>query len=402
MNGEMGMETALKAHLMTYDNQPEQLLRYHPNRYYQSREFFGPLYNYYRSAENKEGILSVDAFDELAHRFISNHWRPTLLTLPLELRPKGISRLSQEVSLFSHVARFQKCGRNIFHFSPALKDLLLLTDVDDVFWHSIKLPYPSIYIWFGQREGWSFVGSEYSVDGAYVSEIFGQGIEILVTTYRAGLDYSKPINFVLYRDAYYYVPFQNGPDSTVGQSLSEALRDDSFNIDWTVPPIDEDTTRLAARAGVEVVQAEEPSQRRTARENVSGLPVFREVLRLIINCLCYLSSPGSEVQQRFPEETLEKEYRLAPDETEKQRVIKRAGREGFTRINFCGLSLERSAEQLPTGREVAAHWRRGHWRNQAFGESRAEHKLLWIRPTLVRKDKASEAVSGHIYRVTQQ
>lgn len=30
-----------------------------------------------------------------------------------------------------------------------------------------------------------------------------------------------------------------------------------------------------------------------------------------------------------------------------------------------------------------AHYRRGHWRLQAFGEERKQHKLLWIQPTIV-------------------
>src|SRR5690606_23423205 len=29
------------------------------------------------------------------------------------------------------------------------------------------------------------------------------------------------------------------------------------------------------------------------------------------------------------------------------------------------------------------HVRRAHWRNQAYGPKRSQHKLLWIHPTLV-------------------
>ncbi len=31
-----------------------------------------------------------------------------------------------------------------------------------------------------------------------------------------------------------------------------------------------------------------------------------------------------------------------------------------------------------------AHWRRGHWRNQAIGEGRQQRKLTWIKPTLIK------------------
>lgn len=33
------------------------------------------------------------------------------------------------------------------------------------------------------------------------------------------------------------------------------------------------------------------------------------------------------------------------------------------------------------------HWRRGHWRRQAVGPGRAERRLQWIRPMLIRADR---------------
>jgi hypothetical protein len=39
----------------------------------------------------------------------------------------------------------------------------------------------------------------------------------------------------------------------------------------------------------------------------------------------------------------------------------------------------------PTGAHASprVHWRRGHYRRQAFGPERAERKTIWIEPTLV-------------------
>ena len=45
-------------------------------------------------------------------------------------------------------------------------------------------------------------------------------------------------------------------------------------------------------------------------------------------------------------------------------------------------------EPVPTGREVAAHWRRGHWRNQHFGPGNVSVKMIFINPVLVRSDRA--------------
>lgn len=38
-----------------------------------------------------------------------------------------------------------------------------------------------------------------------------------------------------------------------------------------------------------------------------------------------------------------------------------------------------------------AHWRRGHWRNQAHRPQLSLRKLIWIRPTLVAADHAGAA-----------
>jgi hypothetical protein len=46
--------------------------------------------------------------------------------------------------------------------------------------------------------------------------------------------------------------------------------------------------------------------------------------------------------------------------------------------------------------DISPHWRRGHWRNQPFGEKLSEKKLIWIKPTIVNKEKG-EPIKGHIY-----
>jgi hypothetical protein len=49
-----------------------------------------------------------------------------------------------------------------------------------------------------------------------------------------------------------------------------------------------------------------------------------------------------------------------------------------------GAARERGEGQSTTGRAtVRTHWRRGHLRNQAYGEARALRKILWIEPVLV-------------------
>lgn len=46
-----------------------------------------------------------------------------------------------------------------------------------------------------------------------------------------------------------------------------------------------------------------------------------------------------------------------------------------------------SAHGTPAGRCVRPHWRRGHWRRQSCGIGRLDHRLIFIRPLLIRADR---------------
>ncbi|SRR6266487_447058 len=383
-----------------------ELLKYHPNRYTQSRPFFRPLFNVFRQSADASGILPDFAFIRICEKLIVEYWNPELERFPLEQRPDNPTQLvTGEQSMFAHVAQFTFCGRNIFHLSPTLTALLRITDVDDVLWSSIRLPYPAFYVWFGPQQEWHFGNGRYCADGAYVSAVPNDGgIQIFVTTVEPEVEYSQPPSFTIHRDFYYYISFQfTDANETVGTTLARTVGTDAdFQRGFQPPQIDPETARFAHERGITLLQKspEETAQAKTVEERIADLPVFRQVLRLLINGLCYLSSPSREVVRRYPQATNQVLAQAAAAAREK-RERRRLRQEGYTEINFCGESLEREYGTGITGKELFPHWRRGHWRNQACGPARSEHRLMWIRPTLVRKDKQSEgAVAGHIYRVS--
>jgi len=208
----------------------------------------------------------------------------------------------------------------------------------------------------------------------------------------------------LQEDRYYYFPFRvASPEVTVGDTFKHTVgTDDDFKEDWAPVQASLEAQRMARQAGVDLRNrtAGETAQGQKIRERQEWLPVFRQALKLVVNCLCYLSSPSREVADRYPESELTRRIAEAPTPLERARARNRATREGYTLIHFCGDSLEHETPSMPSGRELSAHWRRGHWRNQAFGQGRSEHKLIWIRPTLVRKDKAADVIPGHKYDVS--
>jgi hypothetical protein len=55
-------------------------------------------------------------------------------------------------------------------------------------------------------------------------------------------------------------------------------------------------------------------------------------------------------------------------------------------VHLCSPRLSDPTEGH-SGHEVEPHWRRGHWRLQPHGTGLSLLKLIWIRPTIVRRDK---------------
>lgn len=385
-----------------------ELLRYHPNRFAASRDYFQTLYSLWRGSAPPYGVVSMSQFEGLNETFIRQFWNMHLSTIPLAERPRNTKRAGEEISMFCHAASFFHGGRNIFHFSRGLTELLKLTDVADVLWDPIKLPYSRFYLWFGPQSELWFRDPGHLADGAYVNEIPRRGgrvIDLMVTTASADSPSQDEWNYVLNDDPYYYFSFDTGgPGSTVGQTLQKTVdTSNNFNKDWPRAEIHPAAEQLAAAHGKRLrrLPREQTAQGQKVQEMLEGLPVFREVLKLIMNCLCYLSSPSREVVARFPDSGITRAMTGGSTPLERARARNRAVREGYTRIHFCGDSLNHEVGAVPTGRELSAHWRRGHWRNQAVGPGRSERKLIWIRPTLVRKDRADGGIPGHLYDVDQ-
>lgn len=72
---------------------------------------------------------------------------------------------------------------------------------------------------------------------------------------------------------------------------------------------------------------------------------------------------------------------------------------GYTKLKLCGLNLKKQSTEHIDKNSIRPHWRRGHWRQQPYGEELKKKKIIWIRPTLVSQDKGSPE-TGHIYQVS--
>jgi hypothetical protein len=95
-----------------------------------------------------------------------------------------------------------------------------------------------------------------------------------------------------------------------------------------------------------------------------------------VNALCYVSAYPDDITTAWPEETSPrlKGKALLGKAKEQKRARCKLEALGYVPVHICGQQLagQIGAHVSPaTGlRHVTTHWRRGHWRNQAFGPGR--------------------------------
>lgn len=383
-------------------------LIYHPQRYREMRPFFQSLYRIFRNGCTPEGMPLASGMIAVNQKMIE-FWNQELDRLPFDDRPESMKRLNEEISIFSHVASCFYTGRNIFHLQPALTSMLRDTNVEEIEWRAIHLPYPRFYVWFGKQVDWPLDIAHY-VDGAYVESTAGRGIQITLTSIADVYPEWQNQNFVLDFDPYYYASFRFEPNSavTVGQSLVEMLKtDESFHPDQEAG-VSEDQVGQFVMQGIKVVSKsyEESARYEALLEHQASLPVFLQALRLVINGLCFLSAEPDDIVTAFPKEALDtlggrSEQGDVPREMG-HKEVRTLHRLGYSEVHFCGNKFVQAAQyHTATGSEMPPHHRRAFWRNQPYGPGQTLRKPAYVRATVVRKDRLPEGedAPGHTYLV---
>lgn len=370
--------------------------RYHPERYRKSRPFAKQVA---RVMADNRGIPSYNLLQELIDT-VNKAYNNTILSLPLESRPNNIQGLMHENSIAMHYANFCSYGRQIFHFNNEITQQFSSTDIDEVIPDNIRLPYDVLYLSFGKQTNLDLWGKGFFVDGAYITWHEDSGLEIMLTTIDENYgNKSNEFDWIFCPERYYYLPLATGGSSKSIAELADTALKESLSKErkaLSQPPTVE-------FKGKKILNRRAESASLHIEELQEGYPTFREALRLVINGLCYLSAYPDDIQQGWPEDTPDSMLKkLKQSKTPKaaRRTTSKLTSMGFVKIHYCGKAFKRSASSLSSNREVHAHWRRGHWRNQAYGPHLSRHKLLWIMPVIVRKDKAEDQnLQGHIYLI---
>ena len=305
-------------------------------------------------------------------------------------------RYDRQVSLMMTMAawyaRFVYYGKQIFELTPELAEEFLHTDVDAILAGDIVLPFPVIYLHWGAQPELRLPDG--SPEGAYVQEVKPGQVEVNVCL-------AQP-DFAPYRHAWL-------EERGSGMSLTLVLGQKELPIEDVIAQ-SMDFSKLDTAP--ETARADDESDRHYIERNVQLISGQREaasqILRIVANALIYIDQSGGQGRTRWPDDApkgmLAKLEGTAKSSKQEKKLLSQLSSMGYSPVRLFGEELGQRPPlegATATGRTVAAHWRRGHWRRQAFGPGRTERKLIRIRPVWVGAGPAgsAEGEPGRAYQV---
>jgi hypothetical protein len=270
-----------------------------------------------------------------------------------------------------------------FHIRESLFDRLILTDIDDSLpCRSLRLPFPACYFQLERPR------TDFSVPNSETGEHPWEGVYLL--------EYERST----------YLGFnEDGTDSEregrvilimfIGRTKDGDPDNDAT---WSIPLFMSEEAKLSEELARLI-------QSRTYRAARMGEPPYsprdielmHQMVQQTARVMLYLSCAQARTE-------------LVPARTELLKKVERAGpgkkskllRQAARTYDFIQVGPERFLTPLPHqsgGRSVIAHLRRGHFRNQRYGEKLGMSKLMWIEATMVNAEKPDEGAKLKDYRV---
>ena len=285
--------------------------------------------------------------------------------------------LSREAPIAQTLVTLAWNDTPLYDMSPALLDALARSDPGDMRLADLRSPNHIYFLNWGPQDD-LLVNARHPVEGAIVAAFDDHWHVALVARQdESWLSMTARDNFLLkFPPSAYWLPFQRAVDAALDAGLQEI--DDVYRAsqegrnDWGMSEVIRDQLQTELQLNT---------------------PVLKKALELAGNCIAYLTAYPQDSrfdwEEDAPKAMLEK---LTRGGKEAARTASKLKNSGFLQIHRVGLDFQRSVDEAERHHHDAhvgshlsprPHWRRGHWRHQAFGPELAERKLLWVRPTRV-------------------
>lgn len=328
--------------------------------------------------------------------FVQKDLFPLLLREIQQLgKPPGPGPGQAEISNVQIYGGYQDSGRIIFDVRQELSRSLLATDSTEIPCEAVAFPMRSFYLHFGSGSGLRDNGLE--IEGAFVQHL-EEDKAMLIDLVPAGAFSYKTFWQLPMGEPLTGVRIDlNNPSESVSAALDRSIDDVMTRNRSIFAQIAQMERQLTEQYG-EVVKVPSPVENLADKREL-----LHRAIQLVLNTLFFLVAAPEDVQEDWEEE--------APAEVVAQLHSEKFGTrktaennlssQGYVRVRFIGRHYAGSAEAkavseaMGTGRTMATHLRRGHFRAQPYGPERTLRKTVFIAPVVVNAGKCETA--GRIY-----
>ena len=348
-------------------------LAFFPARFRQSRPYAAALAENLRSLK-LIGALNPKSSFEAAGRLCARALFADKDKAKAQEQQEDVAAFAKEMMQALAWGQWLLDGAQIYAFAPELAEALLHSDTGSVCIHDLNFPFQSAYFHFGTQCGLPFADTGLLAEGAYALWST-QSLRIVLCAGSAGPD-PRPWSARAFDALDLRIPSE-----LYGLPLREACRQ-ALGADLA------DLDRAEARLGDPGASLAAGSMRQSLSENYES---WAKACELICNGLCFLSGYPEDALRRWQEGApaallSQCSHPLSPKARSKAASKLRAL--GFSQITELGGAFAQALRSREAGaagahRSPRAHWRKGHWRMQAFGRALQERKLVWIAPAMV-------------------
>lgn len=355
----------------------------HPERYLSKRAYISNLLKLCSDFDpnGKEAIL-------FANEKLVQEYNRSLSIIPIHERaekiPSPTNIMNEEVSLFIGYLRFKNSGSNIFNISDKLMEMFENTEVGNIELEHIKFPYNRFYLSFSAQNDYnlSLNDSEKSlIDGVYIEKM-AHSISFRFTSLNSKKTSTN--HWLLNREETFFLGLQFENEKT---TVNEAIQAEYDRQKEDLSKFDD----MAFEGEIDGVKINMPDtderkavQKKRYKRMENGFNLFPRLAKIAFNALCFLASDHKQIQSQYsknaPVKLIEKLGKTKNKE-EVKKIKAEIKKVQYTKIILCDLRQEANKSNEQTGKEIATHWRRGHWRKQPYGENNSQIKLIWIYPT---------------------
>jgi len=308
----------------------------------------------------------------------------------------GPGPLQSEIVNIQVFGAYHEAGRVIFDIAPGLTSSLALTDADAIPCGELPLPGAAFYIHFGTSSG--LFADGYEVEGAFVHHAEEKLMVDLVprawgSQHFFALPMGEPVVGVSVD--------MSDPAKTITDALTDSIRSIMEANASMFAQIAEVEAKLTAQYG-EVIKVPTPVERLDDKE-----PLLKKALGLIVNVLFFLAAEPGDIVDAWGRDTPREPLDALSSTVMPGRVKSIENsllKAGYRKVRFVGRTFADSVasraihEAIDTGRTLATHFRRGHFKRQPYGPERSLRKTIFVAPVVVNAGKGDDQ-SGRIYDV---